>query len=80
MPIQLLLWTTVPSIVILIVMAGVGVVEHQQAMQDLVLARDARLVQTAADRLSGRLRMAADQLEVLANEVHGTGPEEGHRP
>ncbi|MFQ5596320.1 MAG: histidine kinase [Anaerolineae bacterium] len=77
MPIQLLLWTTVPAIVILIVMAVVGVVGHQQSMQDLVLARDARLVQTAAARLSDRLQMTADQPETLANEVQGTGQEEG---
>lgn len=71
MPIQLLLWTTVPAIVILIVMAVVGVVGHQRAMQELVLARDARLAQTAADRLSDRLQTAADQPEVLANEGQG---------
>ena len=77
MPIQLLLWATVPAIVILIVMAIVGVVGHQRAMQDLVLARDARLVQTAANFLSDRLQMLADKREVPANEVQGTGQEDG---
>lgn len=73
LPIQLLLWTTVPAIVILIVMAVAGVVGHQHAMHDLVLARDARLAQTAADRLSDRLHVPANQPEVLANEVQGAG-------
>lgn len=72
MPIQLLLWTTVPAILILIVVAVVGVVGHQEAMQDLVLARDARLAQSAAGRLSDRLRVTANQLDVLANEIQQT--------
>lgn len=74
MPIQLLLWTTVPAILILIVVAVVGVVGHQEAMQDLVLARDARLAQSAAGRLSDRLEMTANQLQTLAGEVQSSRP------
>ncbi len=68
-PIQLLLWTTVPAMLILIALAVVGVVGHQQAMRDLVLARDTRLAQTAAERLSDRLEMLAGQLAALAAEI-----------
>ncbi len=72
MPIQLLLWTTVPAMLILIVLAVVGVVGHQQAMRELVEARDARLAQTAAERLADRLEMQAGQLEALADELERT--------
>ncbi|MFQ5855340.1 MAG: histidine kinase [Anaerolineae bacterium] len=68
-PIQLLLWTTVPAMLVLVALAVVGVVGHQQAMRELVLARDARLAQTAAERLTDRLEMQVGQLAVLADEI-----------
>ncbi|RME48789.1 MAG: HAMP domain-containing protein [Chloroflexi bacterium] len=76
MPIQLLLWTTVPAIIILILMAGAGVVGHQRAMQDLVLTRDARLARTAADYLSDRLRITIEKRGALTNGIHGMDQEE----
>lgn len=74
LPIQLLLWTTVPLTAILVILAVIGVVGHQHAMQVLVQARDARLARTAAERLSDRLQMRVNELLILADEIAAGGP------
>jgi signal transduction histidine kinase len=68
-PIQLLLWSTVPAMLVLIVLAFAGVIGHQRAMRELVLARDARVAQMAARRLSDRLQMQLARLQALAAEL-----------
>ena len=68
-PIQLLLWTTVPAMLILVILAVVGVVGHQRAMQELVQAHDTLLVRAIAGRLSDRLEVRTAQLEAFAAEV-----------
>ncbi len=68
-PIQLLLWTTVPLTVAVVILALLGVVGHQHAMRDLVQARDARVAQMAAGRLSERLQVRADALATLADAI-----------
>jgi len=73
-PIQLLLWTTVPLTVAVVTLAVLGVVGHQHAMRDLVESRDARAARMAAERLSDRLQMRVDMLASLAEEVATGGP------
>lgn len=80
-PIQLVLWSTVPAMAVLVLLAIGGVVGHQQAMRELVLARDARVAQIAARRLSDRLETQLGQLETLAAELeqnHAPNPDEGN--
>ena len=74
-PIQLLLWTTVPLTAILVLLAVFGVLGHQQAMRALVEARDARLARAAAGRVSDRLQVRLEELLLLADEVAADGPE-----
>ncbi|NOZ06523.1 MAG: hypothetical protein GXP41_09275 [Chloroflexi bacterium] len=73
-PIQLLLWTTVPLTLAVVILAAIGVVGHQRAMRDLVQARDSRAAQMAAGRLADRLRSRTDALTTLAGEVAGGEP------
>lgn len=74
MPIQLLLWTTVPLTAASIILAVLGVVGHQRAMRTLVQSRDARAVQMAAERLSDRLETRVEALAALADEITDSGP------
>jgi len=73
-PIQLLLWTTVPLTVASVLLAVLGIVGHQRAMHTLVQSRDTRAVQMAAERLSDRLEVRVGALATLANEVANGGP------
>ncbi len=52
---QILLWTILPLILVLVVVAFGSIALHQRSMRDLVARRDARLVAMAAERLNGEL-------------------------
>ena len=59
---QILLWTILPLVAILIGVAYLGVNSHQSAMRDLVEERDSALARVAAARLSEAL---ANRLAIL---------------
>lgn len=64
--IQLLLWTVLPLTLILVVVAVVGIVTHQNSMQEMVEELDARSARLAAAHLSDELASRVTLLKILA--------------
>ncbi|MFQ6059286.1 MAG: histidine kinase [Anaerolineae bacterium] len=64
--VQILLWTILPLILILVAISFTGVYSHQRAMRALVLQRDARLVSVAASDLAEHLAGRLALLQMLA--------------
>src|SRR5512143_1417736 len=62
---QILLWTILPLVAILIGVAYLGVNSHQSAMRDLVEERDSALARVAAARLSEALANRLALLQAL---------------
>src|SRR5512144_1061263 len=63
---QILLWTILPLVAILIGIAYLGVNSHQNAMRDLVEERDSALARVAAARISEALANHLATLQALA--------------
>ncbi len=64
---QILLWTIVPLVALLVVIAYIGVNSHQTAMRDLVEERDSAQARVAAARVSEALANHQAILQALAN-------------
>src|SRR5512146_591612 len=62
---QILLWTILPLVAILIAVAYLGVNSHQSAMRDLMEERDSALARVAAARLSEALANRLALLQAL---------------
>src|SRR5512143_2370817 len=63
---QILLWTILPLVAILIGVAYLGVNSHQTAMRDMVEERDSALARVAAARVSEALASRQAILQALA--------------
>jgi len=69
---QILLWTILPLIVVLVVIAFGSITLHQRSMRSLVARRDAELVEMAAARLNAALQERARILQTLLTDVPTT--------
>ncbi len=73
---QILLWTILPLVAVLIGVAYLGVNSHQNAMRDLVEERDGALARVAAARISEALANRQATLQALAAAGPETWPAE----
>jgi hypothetical protein len=62
---QMLLWTILPLILILVAVSFGSITLHQRSMRDMVARRDAQLVELAAARLNGGLKERVLVLQTL---------------
>ena len=83
---QILLWTILPLILVLLAVSFGSIALHQRSMRDLVARRDARLVEMAAERLNGELEARWLALQTLVPpspitaSAQGTSAGAGHLP
>ncbi len=71
---QILLWTILPLIVVLVVIAFGSITLHQRSMRSLVARRDAELVEMAAARLNGALQERGRILQTLLAHIPAAQP------
>ncbi|MCQ3972105.1 MAG: hypothetical protein DPW09_01520 [Anaerolineae bacterium] len=70
--VQILLWTILPLILILIAVSLGSITLHQQSMRDMVAERNAHLASLAAARLNDRLRTYTIALETVLKNTAGS--------
>jgi signal transduction histidine kinase len=64
--VQVLLWTIVPLIIVLLIVSFTGIGSHQSAMRRVVAEENARLSRVAASAIADRLDRYPAQLQMLA--------------
>jgi signal transduction histidine kinase len=69
---QILLWTILPLILILVAVSFGSITLHQQSMRSMVAERDAFLAELAASRLDDNLRARVLALVTIGEATRGS--------